>query len=75
MIALACRGVVTFPVRACVSLPARGTTACVRAKINVMGPAQRYASQSRIGLKRAAKTKTLKEMAGAPADGSGIIAS
>ncbi|XP_071808419.1 growth hormone-inducible transmembrane protein-like [Asterias amurensis] len=73
MFALACRGVITLPARASVSLPAtRGTTSCVRTKINVLVAVQRYASQSRIGLKRAAKTRTLKEMAGAQADGSAI---
>ena len=57
--------------RGSLSLPGRGTTACVRSKINIMVPMQHYASQSRLGLKRVAKTKTLKEMAGAPTEGTG----
>ncbi|XP_038060326.1 growth hormone-inducible transmembrane protein-like [Patiria miniata] len=72
---LASRIFIKLPLVACVSAPTvgRGVATCLRPKVSVVVPALRYASQpSRIAAKRAAKSKTLKEMAATPADGSAI---
>ena len=50
----------------------RSGTSCMRSKVNLVTHAQRYASQTRIGAKRATQSKkTLREMAESPASGSG----
>lgn len=52
----------------------RSGTSCMRSKVNLVTHAQRYASQTRIGAKRATQSKkTLREMAESPASGSANV--
>ena len=48
----------------------RSGTSCVRSKVNLVR-VQHYAGQTRVGAKRAAQSKSLKEMAQSPTSGSG----
>ncbi|XP_022092876.1 growth hormone-inducible transmembrane protein-like [Acanthaster planci] len=67
------RLLIKLPITACVSASsARGMAICLKPRLSIVVPSKGYASQSRIAAKRATKTKTLKEMAVAPADGSAI---